>query len=132
MSNLRELLQHIEVDTPGTVSPATYSLFRGIVKQLEMLTEILEPTHVLSPDEIVAAQRREIGRLRQQAIELVETAEGLRKERYEAEAAKTKAIEHTIMWRNRWSSAIEERDRARTQLEELEAHTFRMMQKRTK
>jgi len=33
-SNLRELLQLIEVDTP---SPATYNLFRAIVKQLEAL-----------------------------------------------------------------------------------------------
>jgi len=53
----------------------------------------------------------------------------LRKERDEAEAAIAKDLEHTIMWRNRWSLALEERDRAEAQIKELENHILRMMHK---
>ena len=61
-----------------------------------------------------------------------EEIENLRKERDEAEAAKAEAIEDTIMWRNRWSLAIEERDRAEAQIKELEDHILRMVHKEAK
>jgi len=61
-----------------------------------------------------------------------EEIESLRKERDEAETAKAKDLEHTIMWRNRWSLAIEERDRTEAQIKELEDHILRMMHKEAK
>lgn len=102
MPNLRELLRNVD-EYDETISQAAYTL-------LEALVEILEPTRVLNPNETVAAQHREIGRLRQQTIELVETAEGLRSELEEVR-------KHKDSYRKRYMRVLSERDQIRAKLE---------------